>query len=105
MADHEVDWKVRGKTIAGLIRELESFEDRTIEVRISVDDGDTSQPNSLVAESGGRCLQGQTEDKQFAELEVAREAEGMTWMAIPTELVPEVRALLAREHSARQGPV
>jgi hypothetical protein len=43
--------------------------------------------------------EGQTEDEQFAEIEAAREAEGMTWMAIPTELVPEVRALLAREHS------
>ena len=44
--------------------------------------------------------EGQTEDEQFAEIEAAREAEGMTWMAIPTELVPEVRALLAREQSA-----
>jgi hypothetical protein len=42
----------------------------------------------------------QTEDEQFAEIEAAREAEGMTWMAIPTELVPEVRALLARTQSA-----
>jgi hypothetical protein len=42
--------------------------------------------------------EGQTEDEQFAEIEAAREAEGMTWMAIPTELVPEVRAMLAREH-------
>ena len=42
----------------------------------------------------------QTEDEEFAEIEAAREAEGMTLMAIPTELVPEVRALLARKHSA-----
>jgi hypothetical protein len=42
----------------------------------------------------------QTEDEQFAEIEAAREAEGVTLMAIPTELVPEVRALLARKHSA-----
>lgn len=46
--------------------------------------------------------EGQTEDEQFAEIEAAREAEGTTWMAIPTELVPEVRALLAREQSAGQ---
>jgi hypothetical protein len=39
--------------------------------------------------------EGQTEDEQFAEIEAARQAEGMTLMAIPTELVPEVRALLA----------
>jgi hypothetical protein len=42
----------------------------------------------------------QTEDEQFAEIEAAREAEGVTMMAVPTELVPEVRALLARKHSA-----
>jgi hypothetical protein len=42
----------------------------------------------------------QTEDEQFAEIEAARETEGITMMAVPTELVPEVRALLARKHSA-----
>ncbi len=42
----------------------------------------------------------QTEDEQFAEIEAAREAEGVTLMAVPTELVPEVRALLARKRSA-----
>lgn len=40
--------------------------------------------------------EGQTEDEEFAEIEAALEAEGTTLMAIPTELVPEVRALLAR---------
>jgi hypothetical protein len=38
----------------------------------------------------------QTEDEQFAEIEAAREAEGTTLISVPTELVPEVRALLAR---------
>lgn len=38
----------------------------------------------------------QSEEEQFAEIEAAREAEGMTLMAVPTELVPEVRALIAR---------
>jgi hypothetical protein len=42
----------------------------------------------------------QTEDEEFADIEAAREAEGITMMAIPTELVPEVRALLARNQSA-----
>jgi hypothetical protein len=42
----------------------------------------------------------QTEDEEFAEIEASREAEDITLMAIPTELVPEVRALLARKHSA-----
>ena len=38
----------------------------------------------------------QTEDEEFADIEAAREAEDITLMAIPTELVPKVRALLAR---------
>jgi hypothetical protein len=42
----------------------------------------------------------QTEDEQFAEIEAAREAEGVALMAVPTELVPEVRALIARKQSA-----
>jgi len=42
----------------------------------------------------------QTEDEQFAEIEAAREAEGITLMAVPTELAPEVRALLARRQTA-----
>ncbi|HEX2473996.1 MAG TPA: hypothetical protein VHK01_04590 [Lacipirellulaceae bacterium] len=42
----------------------------------------------------------QTEDEQFAEIEAALEMEGITLMAVPTELVPEVRALLARSQSA-----
>jgi hypothetical protein len=42
----------------------------------------------------------QGEDEQFAEIEAAREAEGITLMAVPTELVPKVRALLARSQSA-----
>ncbi len=44
--------------------------------------------------------EGQTEDEQFAEIEAAREAEGVTLMAVPTELVPEVRTLHAREQNA-----
>ena len=42
----------------------------------------------------------QSEDEQFAEIEAALQAEGITLMAVPTELVPEVRALLARKQSA-----
>jgi hypothetical protein len=42
----------------------------------------------------------QTEDEQFAEIEAAQEAENITMMAVPTDLVPEVRALLARKQSA-----
>jgi hypothetical protein len=42
----------------------------------------------------------QTEDEQFAEIEAALQTENITLMAVPTELVPEVRALLARSQSA-----
>lgn len=41
----------------------------------------------------------QTEDEQFAEIEAAHEVQGTTLMAVPTELVPEVRALLGRKKS------
>ena len=40
----------------------------------------------------------QTEDEEFADIEAARQAEDVTLMAIPTELVPEVQALLAHKH-------
>jgi hypothetical protein len=43
--------------------------------------------------------EGQSEDEQFAEIESARETQGVTLMAVPTELVPEIRALLARKQS------
>lgn len=42
----------------------------------------------------------QTEDEQFAEIEAALEADQVTLIAVPTELVPEVRALLARRQTA-----
>jgi hypothetical protein len=42
----------------------------------------------------------QTEDEQFAEIEAAREAEGTTVMVVPTELVPDVQALIARKRNA-----
>jgi predicted dinucleotide-binding enzyme len=37
----------------------------------------------------------QTEDEELADIEAAREAADITLMAIPIELVPKVRALLA----------
>ena len=40
----------------------------------------------------------QTEDEQFAEIEAAGEADDTTMMAVPNELAPEVRALIARKH-------
>jgi hypothetical protein len=42
----------------------------------------------------------QTEDEEAAEIEAALKAENITLMDIPTEMVPKVRALLARKRSA-----
>ncbi len=42
----------------------------------------------------------QTEDEQADEIEAALDAENITMMAVPTDRVPEVLALLAREASA-----
>ena len=42
----------------------------------------------------------QDEDERAAEIEAAWEAEGMTLMSVPTELVPEIRAILARKQTA-----
>jgi hypothetical protein len=39
----------------------------------------------------------QTEDEEHAEIEAALKADNTTLMDIPTELVPKVRALLARK--------
>ena len=42
----------------------------------------------------------QTEDEEFAEIGAVLESKDDTLMSIPKELVPEVRALLARKKSA-----
>ena len=39
----------------------------------------------------------QSEDEQADEIESAMQAEGVTLIAVPTALVPEVRALLAEK--------
>jgi len=41
-------WVVNGKTIRQLIEELKTFENQDLEVRISVDDGQTYRCISLV---------------------------------------------------------
>jgi hypothetical protein len=42
----------------------------------------------------------QSADEQFAEIESVLEGENVTMMAVPTELVPEVRAILARSKNS-----
>ena len=45
-------WMSRGKTVAQLIEELHTFEDQGLEVRLSLDGGDTSVPISLLTRRG-----------------------------------------------------
>lgn len=56
MSRDMVKWESRGKTIEGLIRELSSFEDKTLKVELSLDGGTTSSPISLVSKVNGLCL-------------------------------------------------
>lgn len=46
----------RGKTIRNLIKELLSFEDLDMEVRISINGGDTHKNIGLVGKVGGKCV-------------------------------------------------
>ena len=48
------DWTSKGKSVAQLIEELQTFENQEMEVRISVDGGETSVPISLVAKKSGK---------------------------------------------------
>ncbi len=49
-------WVTRGKTIAELIQELKSFKNQHMEVRLSLDNGDSSACISLVAKQEGCCV-------------------------------------------------
>lgn len=50
-------WVTQGKTVKQLVKELESIEDQDMEVRLSLDDGDTHSCISLVTQSEGQyCL-------------------------------------------------
>jgi hypothetical protein len=42
----------------------------------------------------------QTEDERAAEIEPALSAKDQTLMMVPTELVPEIQALIARKRGA-----
>ena len=47
-SDHLPEWINRGKTVRQLIDELLSFENQDLPIFISVDDGETAVPISLV---------------------------------------------------------
>jgi hypothetical protein len=46
----------RGKTIRQLTEELKTFEDQELEVRLSLDDGETYKPVSILVKRDGYCL-------------------------------------------------
>jgi O-phosphoseryl-tRNA(Cys) synthetase len=41
----------------------------------------------------------QSEDEEFAEIESALDAENITMVAVPTNLVPKVQELIARDNA------
>lgn len=51
--DSPENWVTRGKSVKQLIKELQTFEDDSLEVKISVDDRRTFKPISLVIKHGG----------------------------------------------------
>jgi hypothetical protein len=51
-----LSWNRHGKTIAELIKELQSFDDKELVVEISVDAGSNRFPISLVGKSEGHCV-------------------------------------------------
>lgn len=49
-------WEKRGKTVQGLIEELQTFENQNLKVEISFDPGGESFPISLVGNDSGKCI-------------------------------------------------
>ncbi len=54
--EKQPEWVTRGKTIRQLITELQTFEDQDLEVQISLDEGKTHKPISIVGRYGDYCL-------------------------------------------------
>ena len=52
----EPEWVTRGKTIRELVKELQSFENQELEVRISIDGGKTQKAISLVGTLDGKAV-------------------------------------------------
>ena len=42
MTENRINWETKGKTIAHLISELKSFENQNLEVRLSLDSGESN---------------------------------------------------------------
>ncbi|WP_243318062.1 hypothetical protein [Geothrix paludis] len=50
------EWIIRGKTVRALIKELASFENQDLEVRISLDGGETHKCISLIGKVDGKAV-------------------------------------------------
>jgi hypothetical protein len=55
-ANSQPKWVTQGKTIRQLIQELQTFEDQDLEVQISLDEGVSHKPISIVGKYGNYCL-------------------------------------------------
>ncbi|MGY0645929.1 MAG: hypothetical protein ACW7DN_15250 [Paraglaciecola chathamensis] len=51
------EWVTRGKTIKQLIKELQSFDNQDLEVKISIDGGKSFKSISLVGKNSGNGVQ------------------------------------------------
>lgn len=58
------EWVTRGKTIKGLIKELQSFGNQDLLVEISLDAGETSKPISIVEKLGSTCVLSNCENEE-----------------------------------------
>jgi hypothetical protein len=56
LASNQPDWVVRGKTVRQLVRDLLTFQDLDVPVRISLDGGESSKAISIVIATDGICL-------------------------------------------------
>ncbi|MEO1669465.1 MAG: hypothetical protein AAFR77_01565 [Cyanobacteria bacterium J06631_2] len=54
--EQQPEWVIKGKTIRQLTEELQTFENQDIEVQISLDQGETHKPISIVGKYGDYCL-------------------------------------------------
>lgn len=62
-SDPKPEWITRGKSIRQLIKELQTFDDQELEVRISLDGGKTNKCISLVGKHNGKAILENCEDE------------------------------------------
>jgi hypothetical protein len=55
-ATKEPEWITRGKNITQLIKELGTYEDQTLEVRLTFDGGTTHKPISILTRRDGYAM-------------------------------------------------